>query len=376
MKLKFLALLAIGLNANALDLNNYTERLPGDGLVPVIHKNGYFSTDSGKLYLDRGNRFDLVYDLGNERLLDTDGTFALGYTASENGKFFVCHITECNDKRNYLAGHTSRTIGHTLQKNTTVFSGHGEALVMSRSGNNKYYRASIINVSSGSELDYFNIRPHIVESVINDEIYYFVASTTGITQEKNFKFLTADDGVFDVEMKVWDDELEQLNTLNIYTSNEDELNSVYPNGVVPIAISNPRIIGNDSVYKIVLGILNDNDSAGVYFNEVIVGDIKVELGRAKFLGNPVSYVSEEAIFGSSLTTSYPLFHKSGYFTFSKYIIDINNEFGRVEKLNFKLNDRDFYPNIYYSSDNEELSILERTSDNKGFKLFSLSTLCR
>lgn len=381
MKLKTLALLAasaIGVNANALDLNEYTERQSAGGYKPLIHESDYMF--DGRLYSDTGVSFDLIYDLttGGERLIDTDGSFALGYSQAENGRFFLCQILECNieEKRNYIAGHIVKDRGHTIPRNTNLFSKYGRALIYSRQNNNTFYTATVLDVSTGSHLASFKIKANAVQSVISDETFYYVGSTTGITNEQNFKLLTADDDIFKVVMLSWNESLKRLDGINLYLPDNTEINDAYPNGLVPIAISDPKVVNGKSTYTIALGTINEFDGEHAYFSEVIWGDVQIENAIARFIEEPVSSFSDARIFASSLTTSSPIFHKSGYFTFGQSVIDMRSKSDVVEKLDLKWGDRTFYPFISSVSDRGEISIRETTPGASGYKLFYPSRACR
>lgn len=370
MKLKTLALLAasaIGVNANALDLNGYAEYENTNIGTPLVFKDGYYANSQGEVYKDLGSKLDLLYDLPDGSLIDLDGDIAIGYVSvadHQGGHFYFCSVENCMDEssRTYIESHDYMVFDSLPSQNLS--SGFGEYVIKSRLEGTTDYTVSVVN-SDGEILDGFIVKPRSNTYYITSHV---LTATTGITKERNFKLLTASHGEYLAKMKLWNSVNKNFEDLAIQTSNGSDINSVYQNGIAPIAIDGPNVdsFGNNS-YRVVLASLSSKTDDNPTINSIVWGDVKVENGNAEFLEEVNEISMPSTYLTSSLPSARPYFHTNDTFTFLAKTLDFTSN--TIENTVNERTDREFNAWIYMVSPKGKVVVYDAV-DPKGTRLFS------
>lgn len=355
-RLKLIGLLAgstIGMNAQGINLDSYLEMNTGGVAQPTLLSDKYYSNTSGQTYEISNNQFELIYDLADSILININGTNVIGYVTDVNhagGNYFLCNIEDCNipENRTYISGTDYFGNETPYQRSSlNMFSGYGNNMVVGRDSNSATNFTISITNNNGVVLDSFTTTGS--SFTYGGYTSRYLSSTTGITEEVDFKLITASYNDPTVTFKKWNTETEQLDNLPFLLSDGQDINGAYPTGIAPISISNPYVNENGvTTYKVVLATLASATST----NKLIWGDVKVEDSIASFesVVNTSNLDPNLSILFGSLVSSNPVFHSNNTFTFRDMILDFSKsqELALTENVVEKEN-REMYANIYKAS---------------------------
>lgn len=329
MKLNTIVLLAasaLGVNVSALDISGYAKDNTLSVGVPTVLNEGYFSNDSGQVFKRDGSGYSQIYTMGGAALSATNGEYALGYITNTNhvgSNIFLCNIGECDnlESRKFIEGHDyyeRDSLPYLIGANG-VFSSGGNAVVLSRASDSDEYKLSSIDMT-GNVLDSFLIKSKITYGNFG---YNYVVGTTGITEEEDFKLLTVDHGEYRVKMKMWNSSSLEFEELNVVLSDGQDINSLYPSGIAPLAISNPIVSEQgDKIYTLVLAELA-GDSTHKTLKTIMWGDITVDQNEAKFLSQLETATPESTVYLDNRLT--PTFHSNNKLTFYNHTLDFSQK---------------------------------------------------
>lgn len=379
MKLKTLALLAasaIGVNANALDLNGYYEYQVDNSGAPVLFENGYYANTSGEVYRDIDVSLELMYDLSDGYLMGTDGEIALGYTSTTQG-FYLCPINTCNDTstRTNISGHKfiSADTSPALMARHTEFTRDGHVLIKSRLQNSELFTVSVFNLE-GVLQDSFTVNPRTYDFTYTTTItYHQLDAITDITDEVDFKLLGAEHGDYSVFLKRWDSNTKRFQTFPINFGNGQDINASYVNGLAPIAISNPVYRDGEAYYKVAIAILNGNEnsfSTAKEYSDILIGEVTVNAGEAKFHSAPTVVSQPEPKFVYHLTTNEAVYFEGDLLHYPGYDLDYSN--GVVSNSTVTKGERSFYNSVYFRAENGAKVVIDNTDSPSKYKIFAFS----
>ncbi len=382
MKLKtwaFVAASAIGMNASALDLNSYIENENDQLGIPTIMGKDYYANTNRHVFKKNGNKFEQMYVLEDGAfLIDENNGLALGYAKDENyiwvSRFFVCEIEYCNDQA-YRKEVPMHNMGLYDTKQTSfatqnMISPRGISVIKSRVDAEELFTVSAIN-AEGSILDSFKVTPKISYGAFSIKNYSLVA-TTGITNEVEFKFLSANYGQYITSLKKWNKISKHFIDLPMYLSDGRELNSSFPKGLAPIAISNPKA-GLSNRYTIVLGVLEDKGVDNPIIRSVVWGDVDIVDDQAEFIEPLKSSSLPKDYSALNLSIQNPIFHKSNGFTFSDVYVDLNTDYS-ARPLEIDLDGHNAGGRRIWGS-SEDGDLVVHLAD-EGYRYFSPSNTCQ
>lgn len=381
MKLKTLALLAasaIGVNANALDLNHYYEYQTDNAGFTVLFEHGYYANTSGEVYRDLGSDLELMYDLSDGYLLGTDGITALGYTTTSQS-YYLCQLESCNNvsSRTSIPGHifNSADTYPSILARHTEFTKDGHVLIKSRLQNSEDFTVSVFNME-GQLQDSFTVTPRVYDfTYVNTITYHQMDAVTDITDEMDFKLLGAQHGEYSVYVKQWNSSTKKFQTLPIEFGNGQDINASYENGLAPIAISNPEYRDGVPYYKVAIAILTGNEniiSFAKEYSDILIGEITVDAGGAKFHSTPRVVSQPEPRFVYHLTTNEAVFFEGDILHYPGYDLDFVNS--SVTNSLVTKDDRSFYASVYFRSDNGAKVVIDNTNSSTKYKIFAFSSL--
>ncbi len=351
-KLKAMGLFAIstiGLNAHGLDLNNYIEIDTGSSSKPALYSDRYYSNQSGQTYKVISGQLELMYDLEDSVLTHINNEKVMGYmtnTSYTGGNYFLCNINDCNNIANRTFIDALDYFSHDYTPNKSslnMYSGYGNNLSIGRLSDNDEYTIAVID-GNGQILDSFTTAGWSM--ALSGTNFTSMVSTTGITQEENFKLLSASYGDYEVLFKQWNSSSSQFEDLPFLLSDNQNINSVYSNGIAPIAISNPSLnTSGEIVYKVVLGEIDSINA----ISHLLWGEVTIVNGSARFTSTIKTAPYSMSIHAGYLISGDPIFNSDNSFTFKDQKLDFYKpqESALTNNENSK-SGREMYGNIYRS----------------------------
>ena len=349
-----LAASSFGLSANGLDLNNYLEVDTGNTSAPTLLTDKYYSNMLGETYQIINGELDILYDLDDSVLTHINNSIAMGYILDTNysgGNYFRCEIEKCNviSERSFINATDYFLYDNaSYRSNLNYNSGFDNSLVIGRnSSSSENFSVSVLD-SDEQTLDSFIVKGN-TSPYINT--YQYLVSTTGITQEENFKLLSSSHGEYSVSFKQWNSDSQVLEDLSFQLNNGVDINTAYPNGLAPIAISNPVLDINGLItYKVVLAQVIDKNNDLSSISNLLWGEVTVSDGVAKFSSEIKSSSYSLGISYGALVSGAPIFNNNNSFTFNDQRIDFDAEQEFALSKNELIKDgKTMYGNIYKKS---------------------------
>lgn len=374
MKLIFTVMTSMLLSvaAYAIDLDRYEIIDIPSKTFPSILSDKYYSDMDGETGEFINGRYHSLYTLSDSILMNIEGELAIGYykgyPISESREYYICDIRNCNNEDSripvpeigwYGAG------GSPLVRTTIgMFSGYGNIMIPGRKSTDDESFTSVIINTSGDILNTLETPAGLSGSAGTTK--YFMG-TTRVTNEENFVFLSASNNEFIISYQQFDKEKNRLDTFSLVTNQDIALDIEYPNGLLPVSISDPRLEGGKKYYKVVLAKL-DMD---LNIEALIWGDVNLNNGKVKF---------KEELKSGSLTTPHtpqsgaavtymPIFHEDNTFTWWNYKLDFNKDnFGGVLDTNYIVSPEGEYMNtIYKKTSSGKIVVFEKGSGYKVLK---------
>ncbi len=315
-----------------MDFSSYSELSTGSTSVPSILTDRYYSNFDGETYELVDNTLNLIYDLNDAVLVDINDEVAVGYTRENdytlNAKYFLCDIKECNQQalRIYLDGYEYFKGDNSFSSlaSQNMFSGHGQLFLATKSQElDDEYLLSIMN-DEGETLDSFN--EDLYSRNFFGQYTNTLTATTGVTEEKSFKLMSASYGTFTstygyhLKLMEWNPDLNKLIEVPVETVTGEDINEVYYKGLAPIGLSNPWL--NDSgekVYTAVFSGMKDKHGS----DSILWGDFSISDGSAKFLSALKTTTFYYSFAFGGFSGSYPIFQNENTFTFNGSTLLLN-----------------------------------------------------
>lgn len=275
----------VGFDSYSLDLSNKIEVSIQNNRTPSFFSGEYFSNTLGEVYRYKDGAYNLLYTLDDGVLVHISEEISVGYHMSENeGYHFICEVSKCNDKSE-----------RTILIDSTVFS--NDQPVYSYSGTH-YIKSSnkIVVFSRDAEddsdfkLNVYTLDGELVGMTIipayiwsfNGNTNYWYNSTSGASNQADFKILTSSPTQYGVKIKEWIDTDKNFIEHSIYTISGENINDIFPNGLAAIAIGNPEINNKGKlIHKIILGRVTVSGSNK--FDDFIWGEIERSVDGYRFI---------------------------------------------------------------------------------------------